>query len=288
MQHGKSKSQSAVEFVSTYAFVFLVVAVIIVLLYLFSSIPTKTLPFQCTAFSGFSCTDVVYTTMGANSQLTVSLTDAQPGVVNISAFNARINGVSVIGTCTPRTLLPGNPVTCTALFPISAGNGNIYSGVFNISANYCANGASNISNVTCKTGSSFLYAGSLTTQAQPSTVTTMPYIYCVGDGSIAPYNVVYYAPVSTTGIGTWQSTTNYPIGFDNAGCVINGSYIYCNGGAYTYPYNQVYYAPVSTAGIGTWTQTTSYPVAMYYAGCSAYNNYIYCVGTGGTRRTLTV
>ena len=91
----------------------------------------------------------------------------------------------------------------------------------------------------------------------------------MGTGA-SPYNYVYYAPISSTGIGTWQATTRYPVRMVGAGCSIYNGYIYCVGtGANPVknPFNYVYYAPVSSTGIGTWTSTTSYPVSMDYAYC---------------------
>ncbi|MEM3572508.1 MAG: hypothetical protein QW530_02145, partial [Candidatus Micrarchaeaceae archaeon] len=120
------------------------------------------------------------------------------------------------------------------------------------------------------------------------------YIYCVGTAGtsgISPSyshyasNQVYYAPVSSTGIGPWTATTAYPVPMYAAGCSIYNGYIYCVGTWGTPPYTQVYYAPVSSTGIGPWTATTAYPVPMYEAGCSIYNGYIYCVDTWSTPPT---
>jgi len=98
------------------------------------------------------------------------------------------------------------------------------------------------------------------------------YIYCVGPVNItyskpSPETQVYYAPVSSTGIGTWQSATSYPAPLDYAGCAVYNGYIYCVGTYAASPYNYVYYAPISSTGVGTWQSTTSYPVAMYGAWC---------------------
>ena len=49
------------------------------------------------------------------------------------------------------------------------------------------------------------------------------YIYCVGTDSQSPYNYVYYAPISSTGIGAWTSSTTYPIQMYYAYCEIPGS-----------------------------------------------------------------
>jgi len=72
-------------------------------------------------------------------------------------------------------------------------------------------------------------------------------------------NQVYYAPVSSTGIGTWQATTSYPVGMTYDGCSIYNGYIYCVGTASTSSANQVYYAPVSSTGIGTWQSNNKLP-----------------------------
>ena len=117
----------------------------------------------------------------------------------------------------------------------------------------------------------------------PSAVcTSNACIYCVGtqgSGS-SPYQQVYYAPISTSGIGAWASTTSYPVSMEDAGCSIYNGYIYCVGTSGTASQKEVYYAPISTTGIGTWTSTTSYPIAFSVAGCSiSSSGYIYCVGT---------
>ena len=104
------------------------------------------------------------------------------------------------------------------------------------------------------------------------------YIYCVGTDQ-PNQNYVYYAQISSTGIGSWTSSTTYPVGMNGGSCSITSGYIYCVGSGPS-PYNYVYYAPISSTGVGSWTSSTSYPVQMYEAGCSINSGYIYCVGTG--------
>ena len=60
------------------------------------------------------------------------------------------------------------------------------------------------------------------------------YIYCVGgeDGGIST-NLVEYAPISSSGVGTWNSSTSYPGGdIEMQSCNIYSGYIYCIGGYY--------------------------------------------------------
>ena len=114
------------------------------------------------------------------------------------------------------------------------------------------------------------------------------YIYCVGgDIAGAASSAVYYASVSSSGVGTWHSTTAYGGGtVDLQPCAISGGYIYCVGGAIAgTPSSAVYYSPLTTIGVGTWTSTTAYGGgAVYGPSCAISGDiansgvYIYCVG----------
>jgi hypothetical protein len=116
------------------------------------------------------------------------------------------------------------------------------------------------------------------------------YIYCVGlvpPIIRPPPDPVYYAPISSSGIGTWTSTTTYPTDAGGQPCVISSDYIYCVGGSFpTFPgetsnraTNEVDYAPIlASGGLGTWTATTSYPLPILGQSCAIAGNYLYCVG----------
>ena len=113
-----------------------------------------------------------------------------------------------------------------------------------------------------------------------SCVVSGGYVYCIGGYSeVSPYyySAVYYAPLSSSGVGTWKSTTSYPTTISDQSCVVSGGYIYCVGGsngAYT---NAVYFAKLSSGGVGTWTVTTSYPISISYESCVVSGSYVYCV-----------
>ena len=108
-------------------------------------------------------------------------------------------------------------------------------------------------------------------------VASSGYIYCVGgsseyDGinaSRALSNNVYYAPLSSSGIGGWSSSTSYPSDTYLPSCYAYNSYIYCLGGVdgNGSPLSTVYYAALSSAGVGTWTATTPYPVQEIGQAC---------------------
>jgi len=110
------------------------------------------------------------------------------------------------------------------------------------------------------------------------------YIYCVGGTLGSPpsvTNAVYFAPLSSKGIGAWSQTTTYPGRVYGATCVTASGYIYCVGGDHTIGAGEeqlVAFAPVSASGIGAWTITTSYPLSLNLPNCVTGFGYIYCVG----------
>jgi hypothetical protein len=128
-----------------------------------------------------------------------------------------------------------------------------------------------------------------------SCVASQIYIYCIanimpgGGPPFPPNDAVYFAPISSSGVGAWTSTTTYPNLAQGLSCAFSGDYIYCVGGTTNYSFdghttvdgdtNAVYYAQVqSSGGLGPWTSTASYPVPIDDQSCSIYSGYIQCVG----------
>ena len=123
-----------------------------------------------------------------------------------------------------------------------------------------------------------------------SCVTSGGYIYCLGaftiDGQV-PQVPVYYAALSSSGIGAWTKATSYPSSVQSLSCSTAGGYVYCVGGvAIPSPGETVlpttsstYYAPILPSGaLGAWASTTSYPLIIADQSCAISGTYIYCVG----------
>jgi len=116
-----------------------------------------------------------------------------------------------------------------------------------------------------------------------SCVVSGGYVFCVGGYTgVSPYftNAVYFAKLSSAGVGTWNPTTSYPtiIGFQS--CLVSGGYVYCVGGrtdVSPYIINAVYYAKLSSTGVGTWMSTTIYPTGINAQSCVVSGGYVYCV-----------
>lgn len=279
-----TKGQNAIEFLTTYSFSFLIIAMVLVLLLLFAAIPNTAFPTECSFYSGFSCSDSAYFGYGAGSQFTIAGTDAQQGIVNISNFSATIGSVlSTNGFCTPSVVTAGQTFYCLANFTTRINVGQTYTGTFKVSANYCAASVGSLENGTCIASNSFAFAGQSRLEAgsySPSDLPPIQNIYCIGS-STGSLSQVYYASISNISKGTsasWISTVNTPVAVSTTGCSIYHNYVYCTGSD-SNPYTQVYYAPLQNNGVGNWIKTTSYPIQLTHAGCSIYQGQIYCVGS---------
>lgn len=123
----------------------------------------------------------------------------------------------------------------------------------------------------------------------PSCVTYSGDVYCVGgtiDDSGDDTAATYYASLNNGVVGTWTSTTPYPIPIDTESCISSSAYIYCVGGnnetggsnSAATNSSSVWYAPLSSSGIGNWSLTNAYPFGIYYPVCYASEGYIYCIG----------
>lgn len=128
-------------------------------------------------------------------------------------------------------------------------------------------------------------------------VASSGYVYCVAgdnetDGSnndATPTNQAFYAPLSSSGIGQWGNTTDYPTNIIFPSCFSGDGYIYCVGGTDQNgnPLASSYYAQLTPSGIGPWTSTTPYPVAASGQACAIAAGTIYCVGGETTSGTNT-
>ena len=106
-------------------------------------------------------------------------------------------------------------------------------------------------------------------------------IYCVGGEDMSDHTSsrdVYFAPVTSAGLGSWSNEAAYPDALAAPSCVVYSGYIYCVGGFDSNgdEVSSTYYASVSS-GLSSWSGTTQYPLAVDSASCSVYSGDIYCV-----------
>jgi len=131
----------------------------------------------------------------------------------------------------------------------------------------------------------------------PSCVQYNGYIYCMGgatNGGIV--SKVFFAELSSSGVGPWTETTDYGASSGATGsgglpafqlsCVEDSGFAYCAGSGFGT--SKVFYAQLSPTGVGPWTETTDYGATSGSAGtggvsiastaCVDSSGYMYCVG----------
>src|SRR5919108_1210888 len=129
-----------------------------------------------------------------------------------------------------------------------------------------------------------------------SCVADSGFVYCIGgdfngNGLTNNTSAVYYASLSSSGVGSWLPTTNYPIPIEDESCVTSTGFVTCIAGANStgscspsgcggrITINSVaYFAALSSSGVGPWSQTTSYPTGIINEKCVAASGFVYCAG----------
>ncbi|MDE1834707.1 MAG: hypothetical protein KGH64_05200, partial [Candidatus Micrarchaeota archaeon] len=97
-------------------------------------------------------------------------------------------------------------------------------------------------------------------------------IYCIGNNAFfGADNATYYAPLTSSGIGTWSQGTSYPYPYQPSECVPSNNSVYCIGASDSYGtyYDVVTYANISQSGIGQWNQLNAFPTPIYAQSCVA-------------------
>ncbi|MGH9919466.1 MAG: hypothetical protein ACRD6W_11450, partial [Nitrososphaerales archaeon] len=117
-------------------------------------------------------------------------------------------------------------------------------------------------------------------------------IYCVagetenGSNQNSPISDVYYAPLSSSGIGQWTAALSYPTALAAPACAAYSGYVYCVGGfdSNQYSSTDTYYGALTSAGVTSWNNATPYPLPIDTTTCVAYQGYVYCMsGTSDTQ-----
>ncbi len=136
-------------------------------------------------------------------------------------------------------------------------------------------------------------------------VANQGFVYCIGGYrySDGVTNAVYFAPLSSNGVGIWSSTTSYPNSYViNQACVADSARVYCFGGdapnfhsSFSTPLTDVVnYAVLSSNGVGAWSQVSSYPIQIESQSCVVESGIAYCIGgeewtaAGALLRTLSI
>ncbi len=145
------KAQSAIEFLSTYGFLFLMLGITLSIIAFFVFYPKSALPQQCGAFSGPTCVlSSVYSNLTTHYTLvTILMQNTQPVPINMTNITVSIKSTSTKGTCTPFYLVPGQYTTCVIYIPMITNPGALIQGFYSFPAKFCNSALGNINNNTC-------------------------------------------------------------------------------------------------------------------------------------------
>ena len=230
------KLQSAIEFLSTYGFLFVIMTAALLFIVSIITATKTTIPQQCFSYSVLNCNFVNYyinTTAAVPYALVeYSLTNAQEVPINITAFTTSIGGVNYSGGCAPDFLYPGQQATCASnLSAFLFKAGDTINAQFAVNALVCDESISALQTPACN--ANVIYVGSFVTTATVSPVTIFSVIAARGPpgNALSPDPVPPFLPAGYTPIqeGSWTLSTP--------------------GNIITYDYATQYYLPGSDFGI---------------------------------------
>jgi hypothetical protein len=207
------RAQTAIEFLLTYSFLFIILGVAVSILIFIATAPVATVPSQCSSFGGLACNFVaIYSNRSAAySLITLSITNSQSVPINITNVSVMINGVSSQGACTPYFLYPGQDATCVANMTTVQSFGALLQGFYKINARYCNSGISSISKGNC-TYEKVAYSGSFSATVLKSRSIIFSVVASISPKSLqqVPFNTIPVLPRNYTIVqnGDWVSNVS--------------------------------------------------------------------------------
>ncbi len=139
-ESSKKRLQSATEYLITYSWALLIIAVVIVLLYLYIAVPSRVVPSSCVFVTGAQCVDIV---VGTNitthaTKLALFLVNTQTFPILKPTLFASFSGQNTSEySCGPSYVLAGGAVICIINVPKNTTLGQFLTGSLYLKANYC-------------------------------------------------------------------------------------------------------------------------------------------------------
>ena len=266
---GASRAQSAIDFLVTYGWALLIVAVVLALLYSYTSLPANIVPGSCNFYSSISCTDIVFST----NSLTLYLINSQTFPISGPALYASINGHNTVtASCVPDFVLPGGLIACAiSPLPVSMPFGTLAGGSLYLTGAYCGLATNYVLTGNCVTAPTITYSGSFSAHSEPQP-NPMPYA--------SNYTIYITAQNATQSHGTARDPLyaqvmlgNYPVegmtvsfSLNNAGFFLQTPITTTNvtGGALDYVWGGSSSNIIVTVSIGTVGSTPSNTVTISF------------------------
>ncbi len=138
----KNKGQSAVEFISTYLWAFLLLAFIIVGLYYFVGIPSQIIPARCSFLYGINCEGVNVGTNTLDTVVELYLVNGQEyDLVGNTIATVSITAAGTANAiCVPSNVLQGEVMLCSITMPSKISVGQQTTGTLFLNSSVCLSG----------------------------------------------------------------------------------------------------------------------------------------------------
>jgi hypothetical protein len=159
------KAQSAAEYLMTYSWALLLIALVVAAVYFFATTSQTTVSTSCTFSNGPYCSDMVLGSNSVQSSFAIYLTNAQPYAVAYPQLKLNLSNMPpATGTCVPNLVLEGGTMICNLTLPKKPiATGTLVSGTIYVSTVPCT--GANLTN--CQGGQRQTYSGTFTTHVSP-------------------------------------------------------------------------------------------------------------------------
>ncbi len=179
MQHRNKRSQSVIEYLVNYAWALVIAAIILVVLFLYLSVPAKSLSNTCAFVNGAYCSSMVLgtNTITHSTSVALFLTNLQPYPMASPKIILHVNNKNTSAfPCSPNYVPPGGSIICVVDLNLNTKLGAFVSGSLYLNATYCGLSVSSYSSTqNCSTGIQQTYVGNFAGHTTPlvSTKTTL-------------------------------------------------------------------------------------------------------------------
>ncbi|MGI0100436.1 MAG: Ig-like domain-containing protein [Candidatus Micrarchaeaceae archaeon] len=173
-------AQSAMDYMMTYGWAILIIAIVIVFLFVYIGVPYNVVPTSCNFVSGIKCSAVTISSAnnGKSTNINLLVINSIGGAMLNPTIHSRINGAnSTEFGCFPDFVLPGGTIVCLLTLPLKSSNGEFISGALYLNATVCAlTSATSVS--TCGTKINNIYVGNFSGDVeQSSKATTVAFFF---------------------------------------------------------------------------------------------------------------
>lgn len=167
-------AQSATEYISTYAWAIMIMAIIIAILYYFFSLPSQSIPSMCTFQSSLYCKSltVLVNTTAHNATIIALITNQQQNPIESATLTVQINGVNTTtSACLPGAVIGGGLMVCIITYKTNITAGSLVTGTLYLDIQSCTAILTN-----CLQPINETYVANFADHADPFTASTSPTI----------------------------------------------------------------------------------------------------------------